>query len=1593
MTTIHGSSRIEDTTAMLGYMGGTGPTGPTGPTGDSGFTGNTGPVGFTGHYISDVSSYSSVLQITDDDDNMGPHPQYVMGKYGLSEEGDYKLIGQPGWNDGRGQVNVYKKTNGQWLLDAQLSPSGVGVGWKTGLNTDITVFDNGDAVVVAGAKGAVVSGDTTGAVYVWKRDNITESWSQVQEIRPSDVASDWIGIGWGACLVDASTNSLFFARGGDDSRGSYIWHYTTSDGGDSWTENATWASQSVTDIMGWPAVQTTRGSINKNRMILASHGDDAYRGGIAIYEHNDGTWERKYYERGDCAAPYVNCGVLAFSPSLGLDVSIHNNIAVAGAPQIRYSDVNDGYNGAVYVYRRDDDGVWAQTQFIVNPVPESGANFGHGLGVWEDTLIIGAPGAGSNNNSTDISPGRIYKYKDTQNTFELRNTLLPSKEHVWVRLDVIVGIGYGSMISYRGNDITIGCWQLPSTKVEGFGVTRGGTAIILSKDNINFSIKEEAIKNGRHIEYSIGVSGARGSTGINYNSIYNVVNASESLDHGKLFKEKDGATAYFRTLTVSGRDISIDSSDDYTVLLSGAEFLSSDQTIVGNTGELMYAYSGGSAQGAPNTHWDGNRLISRFVNFRENIVSNNFLSVPENTTDAVDLEFLEGSVVPFSHFGAIPESNITYYVDGGIHMGMTSDNEGNSADVIYKFKRTTFEDGYTPPDILGSCCFCEPDDAAADAETTPKCLNYTTTSYCNSIGGSHSFLPCLTRPEGPDCYRGGACCLNGGCVESSSDRCLSFGGFFVDGQSCEDVELFYGGCPAPCEDKGACCINNLCYMMSEAECSFEPNSTFYAGENCNTFNCCLSSEIGGCCVDEICYETSPSECQLITSSDGSPGVFWGVGSSCAGPDRNTTAYAPYDCLMDDGTIGGTLDFEGNCTDGSSPPCDPPCIGWHQIKPEVLSCEDGNECACPGSNCPCEVGVCSGGETQSSGTMMLVDGECWECCCESKAPAPEVVGVCCSTESVGSCEDTTSFECGLTNGLFFRGQECDDFDCRPGACCNEYYGTCTDVISADCVGIYDNWLGPLTTCDVDAIYRRSNGDAPLNRMLDRRMNPTEFFDNSFDSKFMQWRQWPGYLDDGVDYQCPGLVQCEVCNEWNDGSPTNLCKNCSIYSEWFKYPRVISYYSGNISYRCTSCVKTGRCCMGPTYWGPWNFLGQLNFGNDTKEEVISFLDGLDLGTEVYSNCTFTESACDAYMGHFEPVDTNQYGADVEGTEYSCCGGDCGDYGVEDVVYPSPDPNYSDQCELEKIVCCTRTDGVIETNTWEECLLYGFEDTGKLGVPLSPRYKTIDEVPDNIKDNLGCGSQVWGACCGCRAEGGDFYAECIMTQGREECVETLGGRWAGPRTMCMESDACEDNNIPHGGTIYGWTCFTCAGNLINCINGGGTTTTQPPGGGGGGTTPSTTQPPGGTTTQPPGCNTCSCCPDCWGCGEEEEEEGPWGAPGPPIGDVTPIDIIRDDICCTECDHPPEGICDHTFSHGGGGGGDDDDDEDEETSGGPGSPPCDIGETCMQPDSEHPFDGIQGNQCGMSCGGGQCGNWGGSPGCDPNWSCEADDSCTPHE
>jgi len=711
---------------------------------------------------------------------------------------------------------------------------------------------------------------------------------------------------------------------------------------------------------------------------------------------------------------------------------------------------------------------------------------------------------------------------------------------------------------------------------------------------------------------TMGVTGVRGGTGETSSTNFIIKNAVEGAYYGELFKNQFGMTAYFRNITVSGRDITIGLTGDNTIILRGATF-EDGKARMGNTGELLFISGLGlSASGALNTYWSGNEpapeLKAKIITHKEIKANNNNLPVnnvdPINTSNVVSASNIDGTLVTFSSIfeDADPLSGVTAMVSG-FHLG---DDAGT--DVIYRFDEISISSKYSVSSIqnqinIGSCCYC------ADQETLPDhrdCIDYVTKNYCDAMSGVFSYDVCLNRSEGPNCYLEGACCVNGICVETSEEKCRTYGGFYVKGFSCEDDGNIAGldgldGCPSACEERGSCCINFECYDMTEYECSFSPNGIFIDNP-CSETDCCTEGTMGACCLDEVCYHATPDICSTLVSSSGSgqsSGVFWGVGSKCAGlqlvdpVQYNEASYYPFNCDVG-GNIVGQLDESGLCSDGTPPPCTE-CLGWQQIMPTAPDavCGSGNyHCLCEDVDCACRPPDYSCVDSDSCGTIKLVSGECWECC-KNQPGSMESYGACCMEDGEGdyTCLPYTKANCEQLGGVFASGS-CDKMNCTYGACCYDY--GCDLQSAEDCIDNSGIWVGNATcttgTCN-DALFSEKSTEVQSNNLMTlltkspkkRKEIRTKKIIKNIKNRIRKLTTKP-------NTQCDGSSNIPSCIEPG-----------IVYSPSKKHSWIIESGSGECS-----C-----CCPGVCYSGAVGDGGLVQSCKDIDEKCFQILNSFDGG----------------------------------------------------------------------------------------------------------------------------------------------------------------------------------------------------------------------------------------------------------------------------------------------------------------------------------------------------------------------------------------------
>ena len=433
-------------------------------------------------------------------------------------------------------------------------------------------------------------------------------------------------------------------------------------------------------------------------------------------------------------------------------------------------------------------------------------------------------------------------------------------------------------------------------------------------------------------ETKIIVTGVRGITGGDDgvtlpNEYYNIRNTTdESKDYpmAGFFRFRDGKTAHFKNIVVTGNAIKIQEGSKELQIIgaTSAPFVG-----VGGTGSLLFITEiEESLRGVnvPNTIWgvSGNDIISARIHENRELTTDTFsipahgerhtnynYNIPLGESISINVDLSSDSQVKaitnddvdgVQHSDYIPVYNVKQYSDQSdnfyeafphVYLGISA--AGAIEEHIAVLNEPSFydlrEDGNSifHKIEMGSCCFCKTDNTDPNNIIPNKvitdCVDFVSRKYCDSVGGDFDNVSCLYRTDddgslNPYCSAGGVCCVNNECVKSTKFLCENvFSGFFFfkedSGEywTCERIEEEYGGCPDLCPNSGACCIpGGLCINLNCLACQLIPNSVCIEGgccpgEGCNpdaAVDCCIqSNNFGACCVDEFCFDgVTPIQC-------------------------------------------------------------------------------------------------------------------------------------------------------------------------------------------------------------------------------------------------------------------------------------------------------------------------------------------------------------------------------------------------------------------------------------------------------------------------------------------------------------------------------------------------------------------------------------------------------------------------------------------------------------------------------------------------------------------------------------------------------------
>jgi len=161
--------------------------------------------------------------------------------------------------------------------------------------------------------------------------------------------------------------------------------------------------------------------------------DNTIRAG-ALYVYDLDSNNQWNFTKKLTASDYDNDALLGVNPT---SLAADGNTIVAGAPGF------SSWNGAVYIYEKEGSN-WEETQKITSPESVDYGNFGIGVSLFGDYLVIGASGV---NNSS----GKIYIYKKNNSGEWIFHQSLTSSDN-------FENSYFGNSVSISGNELVVGAY-------------------------------------------------------------------------------------------------------------------------------------------------------------------------------------------------------------------------------------------------------------------------------------------------------------------------------------------------------------------------------------------------------------------------------------------------------------------------------------------------------------------------------------------------------------------------------------------------------------------------------------------------------------------------------------------------------------------------------------------------------------------------------------------------------------------------------------------------------------------------------------------------------------------------------------------------------------------------------------------------------------------------------------------------------------------------------------------------------------------------------------------------------------------------------
>ena len=224
----------------------------------------------------------------------------------------------------------------------------------------------------------------------------------------------------------------------------------------------------------------------------------------------------------------------------GWAVAIHGDWAMVGAPTDDDNAISPNLNylaGAVYVFKRDNQGNWIETQKLVASDRSEDSEFGQSLDLYGDVAVIGAP-SDDNGGMFYENYGAVYIFeKDANDVWQQKQKLAPPQAFRSL---------YGNSVAIHEDQILVGCGEC----TKGAQVlTYSGAAYFYEKNKFS-GIWEQKTKKYATVPHAWARFGFEVSL---TDSVALIGAPYESLDEQNLNPLGDAGAAYIFRLNSQGQ--------------------------------------------------------------------------------------------------------------------------------------------------------------------------------------------------------------------------------------------------------------------------------------------------------------------------------------------------------------------------------------------------------------------------------------------------------------------------------------------------------------------------------------------------------------------------------------------------------------------------------------------------------------------------------------------------------------------------------------------------------------------------------------------------------------------------------------------------------------------------------------------------------------------------------------------------------------------------------------------------------------------------------------------------------------------------------